>query len=140
MKGNSISTFPPCYSFHIGEVIQIWLARLMGWDLGSSRKHSLTQWTCPTLAQQTQSLCLYNSILINFIFPLIICVTKRNYDFFFSNLRFTVIDFRSDLMSCCMPHVNPHTKKNYMSCLRDFYNVEIGCPTIKRLISPSTQN
>ena len=23
---------PPCYSFHIGEVIQIWLARLM-WSL-----------------------------------------------------------------------------------------------------------
>ena len=35
MKGNPISTFP-CYSFHIGEVIQIWLARLVGWDLGSS--------------------------------------------------------------------------------------------------------
>ena len=30
MKGNPISTFQPCYSFHIGEVIQIWLARLMG--------------------------------------------------------------------------------------------------------------
>ena len=24
MKGNPISTFPPFYSFHIGEVIQIW--------------------------------------------------------------------------------------------------------------------
>ena len=32
MKGNPISTFPPCYSFHIFEVIQIWLARLM-WSL-----------------------------------------------------------------------------------------------------------
>ena len=32
MKINPISTFPPCYSFHIGEVIQIWLARLM-WSL-----------------------------------------------------------------------------------------------------------
>ena len=32
MKGNPISIFPPCYSFHIGEVIQIWLARLM-WSL-----------------------------------------------------------------------------------------------------------
>ena len=30
IKGNSISTFPPCLSFHIGEVIQIWLARWMG--------------------------------------------------------------------------------------------------------------
>ena len=30
MKGNPIFTFPPCFPFHIGEVIQIWLARLMG--------------------------------------------------------------------------------------------------------------
>ena len=30
MKGNPISTFPPCFSFHIGEVILIGLARLMG--------------------------------------------------------------------------------------------------------------
>ena len=37
MKGNPISTFPPCSSYHIGEVIYTWLVRLMGWDLGSSR-------------------------------------------------------------------------------------------------------
>ena len=36
MKSNPISTFPPCSSFHIGEVIQTWLARLMRWDLDSS--------------------------------------------------------------------------------------------------------
>ena len=30
MKGNPINTFPPCSSFHIGEVIQTRLARLMG--------------------------------------------------------------------------------------------------------------
>ena len=29
IKSNPISTFPPYYPFHIGEVIQIWLARLM---------------------------------------------------------------------------------------------------------------
>ena len=38
MKGNPISTFQPCSSFHIGEVIHTWLARLMRWDLGSSPK------------------------------------------------------------------------------------------------------
>ena len=38
IKGNPIPTFPPCSSFHIGEVIQTWLARLMRRDLGSSCK------------------------------------------------------------------------------------------------------
>ena len=57
MKGNPISTFPPCYSFHIGEVIQTWLARLMRCDLGSS------------LRQCTQSLntILYSNILISIL-------------------------------------------------------------------------
>ena len=41
MKSNPISTFPPYYPFHIGEVIQIWLARLMRWDLGCSLKEHL---------------------------------------------------------------------------------------------------
>ena len=36
MKGNPVSTFPPYYPFHIGKVIQIWLARLIRWNLGSS--------------------------------------------------------------------------------------------------------
>ena len=29
IEGNPISTLPPCSSFHIGEVIQTWLAGLM---------------------------------------------------------------------------------------------------------------
>ena len=33
-----------------------------------------------------------------------------------------------------MPFLN-----KYMFCLRDFYNGEIGCPTLKRFYSPSTK-
>ena len=42
MKGNPVSTFPPYYQFHIGEVIQIWLAGLMRWGLGSSHIQGTT--------------------------------------------------------------------------------------------------
>ena len=47
MKGNPISTLPPCYSFHIGEVIQIWLARLM-WSLRNI-SHKIFFWLAGAL-------------------------------------------------------------------------------------------
>ena len=72
MKGNPISTFSPCFSFHIGKVIQIWQARLMG----SLRNISLTVVTVVTVVSKRLFLHKFFSTKILF------CTKKSQKNFF----------------------------------------------------------
>ena len=85
MKGNPISTLTPCYSFHIGEVIQIWLARLM-WSLRNISHtviESTTKVCFPTsdeFALLSGPYWLFNSVGIWLFFMLVLLMLLQKED------------------------------------------------------------
>ena len=58
----------------------------------------------------------------------------------FQKLRQLFLQFEGDSLVLILLHMQIPLLDNYMSCLRDFYDCEIGCPTLKRFYSPSTQH